>query len=95
MSLGVPGAPRGLAPRPLLTAIAFLVEMDLRMMTPLQPTIAHSLGTSVTGIGRAMALYMLPYGRFWHRLFLAFCGVSLVALGVLAVRLLGAAPGLD
>jgi predicted MFS family arabinose efflux permease len=36
--------------------------MDVRMMTPLLPTIAHSLGTSVTGIGLAMTLYMLPYG---------------------------------
>ena len=31
----------------------------------------------------------------WHRLFLTFCGVSLLALGALAVRLLGAAPSLD
>ena len=62
MSPGVRGAPRGLAPLPLLTSIAFLVEMDVRMMTPLLPTIAHSLGTSVTGIGLAMTLYMLPYG---------------------------------
>ena len=62
MSPGIRGAPRGLAPLPLLTAIAFLVEMDVRMMTPLLPTIAHSLGTSVTGIGLAMTLYMLPYG---------------------------------
>jgi predicted MFS family arabinose efflux permease len=32
------------------------------MMTPLLPTIAHSLGTSVTAMGLAMMLYMLPYG---------------------------------
>jgi len=62
VSPGIPGAPRGFAPLPLLTAVAFLVEMDVRMMTPLLPTIAHSLGTSVTGIGLAMTLYMLPYG---------------------------------
>jgi len=62
VSLGVRGTPNRLAPLPLLTAIAFLVEMDVRMMTPLLPTIAHSLGTSVTGIGLAMTLYMLPYG---------------------------------
>ena len=62
MSRGARGAPRGLAPLPLLTAVAFLVEMDVRMMTPLLPTIARSLGTSVTGVGLAMTLYMLPYG---------------------------------
>jgi predicted MFS family arabinose efflux permease len=62
VSLGVRGAPRGLAPLSLLTAIAFLVEMDVRMMTPLLPTIAQSLGTSVAGIGLTMTLYMLPYG---------------------------------
>jgi DHA1 family 2-module integral membrane pump EmrD-like MFS transporter len=32
------------------------------MMTPLLPTIAHSLATSVTAMGLAMTLYMLPYG---------------------------------
>jgi predicted MFS family arabinose efflux permease len=62
VSLGVRGAPRKLAPLPFLTAIAFLVQVDVRMMTPLLPTIAHSLGTTVTGIGLAMTLYMLPYG---------------------------------
>ena len=62
MSLRAPGAPRGLAPLPLLTALAFLVQVDVRMMTPLLPTIARSLATNVTGIGLAMTLYMLPYG---------------------------------
>jgi predicted MFS family arabinose efflux permease len=62
VSLGDRGAPRGLAPLPILTAIAFLVEMDVRMMTPLLPTIARSLGTNVTGVGLAMTFYMLPYG---------------------------------
>ena len=32
------------------------------MMTPLLPAIAQSLGTSVTAMGLAMTLYMLPYG---------------------------------
>lgn len=32
------------------------------MMTPLLPTIAASLQTSVTAMGLAMTLYMLPYG---------------------------------
>jgi hypothetical protein len=29
----------------------------------------------------------------WHRLFLMICGLSLLVLGALAVRLLGASPG--
>ena len=62
MNPAAPGATRGLAPLPLLTALAFLVQVDVRMMTPLLPTIAHSLGTSVTAMGLAMMLYMLPYG---------------------------------
>jgi predicted MFS family arabinose efflux permease len=62
VSPGAPGATRGLAPLPLLAALAFLVQVDVRMMTPLLPTIARSLGTSVTAMGLAMMLYMLPYG---------------------------------
>ncbi len=62
MTSDVPGARGRLAPLPLLTALAFLVQVDVRMMTPLLPTIAHSLGTSVTAMGLAMMLYMLPYG---------------------------------
>lgn len=62
MTPDVPGASRRLAPLPLLTALAFLVQVDVRMMTPLLPTIAHSLGTSVTAMGLAMMFYMLPYG---------------------------------
>jgi predicted MFS family arabinose efflux permease len=34
------------------------------MMTPLLPAIAGSLATSVTAMGLAMTLYMLPYGLF-------------------------------
>lgn len=47
---------------PLLTALAFLVQVDVRMMTPLLPTMAASLGTGVAAMGLAMTLYMLPYG---------------------------------
>jgi predicted MFS family arabinose efflux permease len=124
--------------------LAFLVQVDARMMTPLLPTIAHSLGTSVTAMGLSMTLYglalvMLGLGYIalhttlqtratelapaargtavalfafalflggalgalafgplvdhgWHRLFLATCGVSLLGLGAVAVRLLGHAP---
>ena len=63
MNPGAAGATRGLAPFSLLAALAFLVQVDVRMMTPLLPTIAHSLGTSVTAMGLAMTLYMLPYGE--------------------------------
>jgi predicted MFS family arabinose efflux permease len=47
---------------PVLTALAFLVQVDVRMMTPLLPTIARSFGTGVGALGLAMTLYMLPYG---------------------------------
>ncbi len=62
MSSPAAGTARALAPLPLLTALAFLVQVDVRMMTPLLPAIAQSLGTSVTAMGLAMTLYMLPYG---------------------------------
>ena len=64
---GAPGAgggprPRGVSPLPCLTALAFLVTVDSRMMTPLLPAMAQSLATSVTAMGLAMTAYMLPYG---------------------------------
>jgi predicted MFS family arabinose efflux permease len=46
----------------LLAALAFLVNVDVRMMTPLLPSMAEALSTSVTAMGIAMTLYMLPYG---------------------------------
>lgn len=55
-------APTDPSPLPLLTALAFLVQVDVRMMTPLLPEMARSLQTSVTAMGLAMTLYMLPYG---------------------------------
>jgi predicted MFS family arabinose efflux permease len=57
-----PAAPGPPSPLPLLGALAFLVNVDVRMMTPLLPTMAASLGASVTALGLAMTLYMLPYG---------------------------------
>jgi predicted MFS family arabinose efflux permease len=54
--------PAARSPLPLLTALAFLVQVDVRMMTPLLPAMAESLRTSVAGMGLAMTLYMLPYG---------------------------------
>ena len=53
---------QSLTPLPLLTALAFLVQVDVRMMSPLLPEMARSLQTSVTAMGLAMTLYMLPYG---------------------------------
>jgi predicted MFS family arabinose efflux permease len=62
VSPGAPGRVAGLRPLPFLAVLAFLVQTDARMMTPLLPAIAHSLSTSVTAMGLAMTLYMLPYG---------------------------------
>jgi predicted MFS family arabinose efflux permease len=59
-----PGRLGELRPLAFLTALAFLVQVDARMMTPLLPAIAQSLETSVTAMGFAMMLYMLPYGLF-------------------------------
>jgi predicted MFS family arabinose efflux permease len=91
VTLGVRAAPRRLAPLPLLTALAFLVEMDVRMMTPLLPTIAHSIGTSVTGIGLAMTLYMLPYG--FCQFFYGPLGDRLGAIRVIRVAAVGFGVG--
>jgi predicted MFS family arabinose efflux permease len=55
-------APAGAAALPLLTVLAFLVQVDVRLMTPLLPSMAESLGTTVGAMGLAMTLYMLPYG---------------------------------
>jgi predicted MFS family arabinose efflux permease len=62
VSPGTPGSAGGPRPLPFLIALAFLVQIDARMMTPLLPAIAQSLSTSVTAMGLAMTLYMLPYG---------------------------------
>ncbi len=62
MSFGPPRRAAGLGPLPFLIALGFLVQVDVRMITPLLPAIAQSLGTSVAAMGLAMTLYMLPYG---------------------------------
>jgi predicted MFS family arabinose efflux permease len=51
-------AQAGVSPLALFMALAFLVTVDTRIMTPLLPTMAASLGTTVA----AMTAYMLPYG---------------------------------
>jgi len=56
------GSARAAGVLPILMGLAFLVQVDVRMMTPLLPTIARSLDTSVSAMGLAMTLYMLPYG---------------------------------
>ena len=56
------GERRRAPPASVPRRLAFLVQVDARMMTPLLPAIAHSLATSVTAMGLAMTLYMLPYG---------------------------------
>ena len=62
MSPGTSGRAGGFRPLLFLTALGFLVQVDARMMTPLLPAIATSLATSVTAMGLAMTVYMLPYG---------------------------------
>ena len=63
MSVCAPRLARaGFAALPLLTALAFIVQVDARMLTPLLPTMAASLGTSVAAVGLAATAYMLPYG---------------------------------
>ena len=52
----------GLSPLVLFTTLAFLVTVDTRMISPLLPVMAESLGTSVSAIGLAVTAYMLPYG---------------------------------
>jgi predicted MFS family arabinose efflux permease len=54
----------GVTPLGLFTALAFLVNVDTRMISPLLPTMAASLGTTVSAIGLAVTAYLLPYGCF-------------------------------
>ncbi len=61
-ALAVPVARPGLPALPLLIAVAFLVTVDVRMITPLLPTMAASLDTTVAAIGLAVTAYTLPYG---------------------------------
>lgn len=50
------------APLPWLIALAFLVTLDSRLLTPLLPVMAAALEASVAAVGLAATAYMLPYG---------------------------------
>ena len=76
----------GLTALPLLTALAFIVTVDARMLTPLLPTIAASLGTTVAAVGLAATAYMLPYGFcqfFYGPLADRFGGIRVVRLAAI------------
>ncbi len=45
-----------------LAAAAFIVSAEARVVAPLLPAIAASLGVSVAAAGSAVTLYLLPYG---------------------------------
>lgn len=55
------GASR-VVPVTALAAACFIVSAEARVVAPLLPTIAASLGVSVAAAGSAVTLYLLPYG---------------------------------
>ncbi len=53
---------RGVAPLTLLFILAFLVSVDLRILAPVLPSIADSLGSTAGTVGLAMTTYAFSYG---------------------------------
>lgn len=53
---------RRAVPVTALAAACFIVSAEARVVAPLLPTIAASLGVSVAAAGSAVTLYLLPYG---------------------------------
>jgi len=51
-----------LNPLTLLFMLAFLVSVDMRILTPVLPSISHSLGSSAGTVGLAMTTYAIAYG---------------------------------
>jgi predicted MFS family arabinose efflux permease len=51
-----------MAALPLLFALAFLVSVDVRIIAPVLPSIAQSLGVTAGTVGLAMTSYSLAYG---------------------------------
>jgi predicted MFS family arabinose efflux permease len=47
-----------------LVAAIFMINLDARVVTPLLPTIATDLGTTVAATGSIVTAYVLPYGLF-------------------------------
>lgn len=48
----------------MLAAAAFAVNLDMRAVVPLLPSLADDLGVSVATAGLVATAYMLPYGAF-------------------------------
>lgn len=51
-----------MTPLALLFILSFLVSVDIRILTPLLPSISDSLGSSPGTVGLAMTTYSLTYG---------------------------------
>ena len=51
-----------MTPLLLLFTLAFLVSVDVRILAPILPSIATSLGATAGAIGLAMTTYSLAYG---------------------------------
>jgi MFS family permease len=49
-------------PLTLLFIMSFLVFVDVRILTPVLPSIADSLGSSPGSVGLAMTTYSFAYG---------------------------------
>lgn len=47
-----------------LVGAIFMINLDARVVTPLLPTIADDLGTTVSATGSIVTAYVLPYGLF-------------------------------
>ena len=51
-----------MTPLVLLFTLAFLVSVDVRILAPVLPSIAISLGATAGAAGLAMTSYSLAYG---------------------------------
>lgn len=61
------GVAEGKEQRRLLLALVgaiFMINLDARAVTPLLPTIADDLGTTIAAAGSIVTAYVLPYGLF-------------------------------
>jgi MFS transporter, YNFM family, putative membrane transport protein len=56
------GKESGVSPLTLLFMLAFLVSVDLRILAPVLPSIADSLGSTPGTVGLAMTTYAFAYG---------------------------------
>jgi MFS family permease len=75
-----------MTPLALLFILAFLVSVDVRILSPVLPSIAASLGATAGSAGLAMTSYALAYGLVdagRDNLMLAIAGVGLALVGAL------------